>query len=311
VYYGDPLPNTWWLKATGAPRAIVLASGLRQLFAMLTPASVPLLVVGAASLALWGPRSAALLAAASAAGGVILYNVWVGGDWLFPLHSRFVVPGVALYLVLHVGAARAALARFAPDAWLRAPGGRAALALLSLAGLLTFAAPAAVRELWLLEPQTVDRLENEWNVRLGLLLRERTRPDTTVGVHWAGVPIYFGDRPGVDVLGKSDRTIARQRIRVREFAPGHSKWDWDYVLNVRRPHVVSGASRGLLQRADFRRDYWRVSTPIAVGDGAVLIFFLRKDARDQLLGEGFTLHDLRTREPADVPAAGPGTGGVP
>lgn len=77
-------------------------------------------------------------------------------------------------------------------------------------------------------------------------LRERTRADTTVGVHWAGVPIYFGDRPGVDVLGKSDRTIARQRVRVRTFAPGNSKRDWDYVLNVRRPQVVSGASRGLL-----------------------------------------------------------------
>ena len=118
LYYGDPLPNTYYLKATGAPPAMVLASGISQLRAMLTPISVPLVAFSALALALWGPRRASLLAAAGAAAGVLAYNVRVGGDWLFPYHSRFVVPAVALYLVLHVGAVAHALARCLPP---RAP----------------------------------------------------------------------------------------------------------------------------------------------------------------------------------------------
>jgi hypothetical protein len=291
LYYGDPLPNTYYLKATGAPRELVLANGLGQLLAMLTPASVPLWLFGAGALALLAPRRAALLAAAATACGLVAYDVWVGGDWIFTLHSRFVVPGVALYLVLHVGAVRLVLARLAPRA-LRGTRGLAVAAPLALAGLFAFFAPAALRELWLLEPETVLRRENEWNVRLGLLLRDHTRPDTTVAVHWAGIPIYFSGRPGIDVLGKSDRTIARQPIRARAFAPGHSKWDWDYVLGVRRPDVISGASHGLLGRADFRRDYLGVQTPVALPNGAFLIFYARRDATGKLLGSGFRFHEL-------------------
>jgi hypothetical protein len=55
------------------------------------------------------------------------------------------------------------------------------------------------------------------------------------------------------VLGKSDRHIAR--LSVDRFIPGHSKWDWDYILHERKPDVLQGESRGLLERADFRQSY--------------------------------------------------------
>jgi hypothetical protein len=160
LYYGDPLPNTYYLKATGAPRALVLASGIGQFTAMLTPASVPLWVFTAVALARWGARRGALLAAAGTSVGLVAYDVWVGGDWIFTLHSRFVVPGVALYLVLHAGAVRLALARFRPAA---RPAGTGAVALgAALAPRpVRVLLPAALREFWLLAPETVYRQENE------------------------------------------------------------------------------------------------------------------------------------------------------
>ena len=63
-----------------------------------------------------------------------------------------------------------------------------------------------------------------------------------MAVHWAGVGPYFAERRSIDVLGRSDRSIAH--LRVDRFVPGHSKWDWDHVLD-RSPDIIDMESRGL------------------------------------------------------------------
>ena len=77
------------------------------------------------------------------------------------------------------------------------------------------------------------------------------------------------------MLGRSDRHIAR--LQVDRFVPGHSKWDWDYVLDVRKPDIFDLESRGLRDHPSFRRDY-----AVLVAEGQA-VMFVRRDAVDKLL----------------------------
>ncbi|MBL4685803.1 MAG: hypothetical protein JKY37_14505, partial [Nannocystaceae bacterium] len=131
---------------------------------------------------------------------------------------------------------------------------------------------------------TMYRKHNARNHARALYVREHTASDTVIGVHWAGVPVYFSERPAVDLLGKSDRHIAK--LRVRRFHPGHSKWDWDYVVNVRKPDAILIATRGLARRADFQRHYAEV-----VRDGKVR-FFMRRESLPKLHDPRATIREV-------------------
>ena len=131
---------------------------------------------------------------------------------------------------------------------------------------------------------TLLRDENASNLRSALYLRRATSPETSVGVHFAGVPIYFSGRMGIDVLGRSDRHIAR--LVVDRFHPGHSKWDWDYVLEVRRPEIILLSTRGLSEKKVFVEDYLVAKPP----DGPR--FFVRREAVHRLLDPAISLSPM-------------------
>ena len=269
LYFGDPLPNTWYLKATGSPRHLVLLSGGSELLAWLPHLAAPLALAGFALTDRWRDRRVLMLA------GLVLvsqaYSVWVGGDFVFGWGSRFAVPTLPFLILLAAAGADRIAARLAGSPRLRA------LAVAGAGALIAWSAspPLSTRE-WL-DPRTPTLLhaENASNLRFAHYLRRHTDPTTTLGAHWGGVPPYFSERPAIDVLGKSDRHIAR--LAVPRFIPGHSKWDWDYIVNERRPDVLRAPSRGLGARPDFRRSYLKVET----GDPK-LTFFMRRTALGKL-----------------------------
>jgi hypothetical protein len=283
LYYGDPLPNTYYLKATGSPRRLVLESGLGQLLGRL-PGLAPAFV--AAAFGVWRRRGdARVLALAAVVAAGFAYDVWAGGDWLVAYGSRFSVPALAPLLLLAVDGALPALRALPARA-------RAAAACAVAAGLGVAASPHAARVEWL-DPRapTMFHATNLENYVTGSYLRAWTRPDTTIGVHWGGVPAYFSGLPAVDLLGRSDRHIAR--LVVDRFLPGHSKWDWDYVMQVRRPDLFLGVSRGLDERPDFQRAYLEARSP----EG--LVFYVRREATPKLLDRRVALSDLWTGRPLD------------
>jgi hypothetical protein len=108
-------------------------------------------------------------------------------------------------------------------------------------------------------------------------------------VHWAGVVPYVSRLPAIDVLGKSDRHIAR--LSVDRFEPGHAKWDWDYVLDAQRPDLFDAPSRGLEDDARFRTAFVRVRAPGGVS------FYLRRGAAP-------LLRDLPTAPPGEPASRG-------
>ncbi|GAC1452928.1 MAG: hypothetical protein PVSMB1_00940 [Gemmatimonadaceae bacterium] len=82
--------------------------------------------------------------------------------------------------------------------------------------------------------------DDAWATRYGHALREATAADAKIAVTWAGAIPYFSHRPSIDLLGKSDRVIARrQRQPTIAFYPGHDKWDYPYSIGELRPDVVA------------------------------------------------------------------------
>jgi hypothetical protein len=191
------------------------------------------------------PRDPLLRIAAACLGVGLLYEVSVGGDWIVKLGSRFTAP---LLPLLAVCAAR---------------------------GLA--ASPRAATREWL-DPRAPTLLAdyNRANWRLGAYLRDHSDPALRLAVHWAGVAPYVSRRHAIDVLGKSDRHIAR--LQVARFEPGHAKWDWDYVLRVQRPDAIDAPSRGLERDPRFVAEFVRIRGPDGVS------FYLRRDAAPLITG---------------------------
>ena len=286
LYYGDPLPNTYYLKLTGNPRASAMREGLLQIAAWwgILP-GVALACIGLARAS--AGETARLCLLLPAVG--FAYHVAVGGDWMSAYGSRFAVPALPLLLVL---AARggAVVGRGAFGS--RHPAAARALgAALTLAAAWIGSPGHALREWTDLSTPPMLRDQNRYNARVGLYLREHASPDLSLAVVWGGATPYFSQRRALDALGKSDRHIARLsavELAGRSFEPGHAKWDWSYVLQ-REPDVILDANRGLEQRRDFRRDYWRIET-------RGLEFFLRKRSRARLEDGAALATDQETGE---------------
>jgi hypothetical protein len=83
--------------------------------------------------------------------------------------------------------------------------------------------------------------DNQW-ARAGLAVRRITAPDTVLAVTSAGNFPYFARRPALDILGKSDRVIARS-APVNVFVPGHNKWNLDHTVRDGQPDLVCGLPR--------------------------------------------------------------------
>ena len=85
------------------------------------------------------------------------------------------------------------------------------------------------------EPFTaIDQRQTE----AGLWLGELTQPPATIAVSWAGAPIYYSNRAGIDILGKNDKKIAGIPAKGF-FYPGHNKWDYTYSIVKQKPDVIS------------------------------------------------------------------------
>ena len=246
LYYGLPLPNTYYLKATGSPRSAVLAAGFRDLAATLPGLALPMILAGVAT---WSRRrEPAVIACASVFSAALFYNVWVGADWVPGHMSRFVAPVMPLLLILASAGAWTLVKERLPARTLPV----VLITALVVAGV--FAGPAAGRTEWL-DPRSVPlyRPMSHKLVRFAQYLSEHSDPDTVIGAGWAGIVPYFSRRPAVDTLGKSDRHIASLETEV--FTAGHSKVDWPYVLREQRPDVFFRVYPGLRERREFQRKY--------------------------------------------------------
>lgn len=257
AYYGDWLPNSYYLKLTGIPIGRRVVWGVYVLWCFLAGFGLWLIILAGLYVALGRSKNVSLLVAVIA--GQVFYSVYVGGDsweWWGGANRYLCVAIPLLFILL-------ALAFAMCGDWvaaLRSPG-RPAVAngvvlALSAAALLQvngynfrkFNSLAQCVQ----KDDPPELAAHAATLVAAINLREATSPNARVAVVWAGILPYFSERPAVDLLGKNDRRIARGPDRpldpppldmfdlapVPYFWPGHSKRDFQYSVASLLPDVV-------------------------------------------------------------------------
>lgn len=281
-YYGQALPNTYYLKMTGFPVGLRLLRGASVNGAFLLGLAwvVPAVLLGL--LVFREMRSAFLPLGMFMV--QLLYSVYVGGDaWEFWGGSnRFVTPAMPLLFVAAGYALSLAAGRWAPR--LRARPKAGAAAALAMA-LLTLGAITPHPRVLLLMDKALDVEADRNLVWEGMVIHDITLPSAEVAVIDAGCIPYFSERPCLDMLGKSDIHIAHLAMHDdptkpldERFMPGHLKWDYGWSIGKFRPDVVAqagpdsaeflsrlkgyGEAHGLLFRLDSGNIDWKKVGPV-------------------------------------------------
>ncbi len=239
-YFGEWLPNTYYLKLTGVPLTVRLLRGLAAFGRFLSFHVVLIVLVSLVPMFKGGRRSVALPLALVLV--TLSYSVWVGGDvWDFSIPvqaSRFVAFAMPLLFLLASGVLKTLLEQ------------RRHLALAMVALLVALeqvdlrsypATRETARNLLVLDPPPQYFGNLVIHARLEKL-RELVPEDSSVAVYWAGIPAYYSRFRMMDLLGYNDRHIARVQsphpftpTDWQVFTPGHMKWDYAYVLEHLKP----------------------------------------------------------------------------
>ncbi len=235
-YYGDFLPNTYYLKATGGARTIY--GGIHYFITSLWRDGIgTLIVLAGVGIFSWLKNPATrqrgeffliLIAAWTA------YIIWTGGD-AFP-HARFfmsIIPAISF--AASEGTAFI-LEKLRLPLTPNSPLNRnellktilvaavfGTLCLWQIANLSDFVGP---------DKNRVDRTAVA--LQLG---RMHLPSSTTIAVFEAGtIPFLLPNFHYIDLLGKNDRHIAHTRAHPGLI--GHNKWDFDYSLGKLKPDII-------------------------------------------------------------------------
>jgi hypothetical protein len=224
-YYGDWLPNTFYLKVAGRPDLWLGGLGYAKLFAEAYAAPVVLCALAL----LWSrSRLVRVLALLPAAG--VLHVVYTGAD-IFG-YSRFLAPYLPVVLAVAVSAAH------------ELSGGvlgarRAIAALLAVATIAASGIQGRTRMAGMRSDNGVPPISTV----VGVLIARHARPESSIAVLAAGCMGYFSRRHAYDMLGKSDRHIAR--LPPHPLHPtGHNRFDFEWSLG-HEPDIVSSFGRAL------------------------------------------------------------------
>jgi len=243
LYFGQWLPNTYYLKMTGYPLLLRFSRGAWDCLLFLLGLNPLLVVLALMVVRPWRSARTALLAALPA--GQIAYHVYVGGDIVL---SRFLVIAIPAYFIL----LSLAIGRLAAGGaggssrWMKA----GAVALIPIA-ILTSSGIHDMESarLWLGDPEVFAAQplvhDNSQHVRRSLEAGRLITPAAKVAVTWAGVQGYFIHAAIIDLLGINDPVIARLPARVPKgpgrwttYYPGHMKWDYAHSIGDLRPDVI-------------------------------------------------------------------------
>jgi arabinofuranosyltransferase len=252
-YYGELLPNTYYLKATGWDGRTI--SGLHYVARLLGQHG---LLLGLAVAAILRRRRALPILLAIVA--QLAYLVYIGGDEL-PRQRFFVAIAPLLFATAFLGAQQ--IAERVAEALAGGESPRPVLVLPLLA--LGVAGLGAATYPGLVSPESeIRRRSEQANCYLGLMIRENTDEDASAAHFWAGATAYFSERRGIDFLGKCDRHVARLDGAHGLIRPGHNKFDFHYSLGL-EPDVIVSAIPGYAGAAQIdaiRKGPYRVFTEL-------------------------------------------------
>jgi hypothetical protein len=280
LYYGDILPNTYYLKMTGYPIGPRIARGFEVFIEFflnmyLLPLLLPLVVLASR------PRREVTLPLALF-GAQLAYSIYVGGDvwdW-WGGANRFVSIGIPVFFILYAHSLLRLGNSLAGFIHLKAVPSVLTVLLVcfSMVAFNSLRGFDSLRQ-WLLLDRPLHYVDNGNMIRRARLVTRITEPNATIGVTWAGAIPYFTNRYTVDLLGKNDRTIAHQSAKpdpirggLPKFLPGHMKRDYPYSIGKLQPDVIVQLWKSAGEASRYLDRYYR---PVRFGR---FMFNLRKNS---------------------------------
>ena len=261
-YFGDFLPNTYYLKVNGVTAWERVRVGLLALNNYAARDFLMPLMFGLLGMALFKElRTRESLTLLLLFGAQVGYSVWVGGDYaedLVDSANRFIAQGMPALLILFALSMDRLLRPLA--LWERARVRTGIALAIGLGALLIVSGePWAT---WTLSNAPMLRTVIQ-RVRLGLHIQESTAADAVIAVHAAGPIPYFSERTVIDLLGKSDAFIAKGPPAT-DFAPGHNKWNYAYSILELKPDIVADNFNKLAAFMADHSEYLRLPNGIYV-----------------------------------------------
>lgn len=265
-YFGDFLPNTYYLKVYGVPAGERVRVGLLSLIDYASRDFLMPLVLSLIGLAafrdLRSRQTLLLLGLFVAQTG---YSVWVGGDFaeeLVDSANRFIAQGMpALFILFALALDR--FVRQAPAAQLKPALG----VLIGLGALLVVSGEPWSN--WVISNAPMLRTDIQ-RVKLGLHIQANTDARAVIAVHAAGQIPYYSERTAIDLLGKNDPVIAKGPPATG-FAPGHNKWNYEYSILQLQPDVIADNFNRFSAFIDGVPEYTRLASGIYVRGDSLLV----------------------------------------
>ena len=285
IYYGDWLPNTYYLKLGGVSLILQVSIGLRRfwdfvwnsnwaLFAL--PFALPVIDKRKT---LWPLYSVFL--------SQFAYSVYVGGDAWEHVGgaNRFIAAVMPIFFVVFAMTlgklANLVTSSLKPKEKMLRTTAQVFVVIFGMFSLVSFNRLLVQDDIakWTLREKPVFTESVERYALMGLALREVTTQDAVIAVVTAGNIPYFSERTAVDLLGKNDPVIARGPAHINSslfepgnWRPGHNKWDYAYSIGELKPDVVAQIWENTdAEAAPFLMDY-----QIYVIDG--IPYYFRKDS---------------------------------
>jgi hypothetical protein len=295
LYYGDVLPNTYYLKIEGWPLSLRIMRGLYALIWFTYYSNWAFMLLPFTLLLFRRDWKVVLLFMILL--GQIAYSVYVGGD-AWENHggaNRYIALAMPIFFVLFAWATQELLNKAGASL-----GSRTEVVLGSrLLYVSVFAIAMINFNLLLGDWRSIERWQfnrrldyvagNERNLQTALALQSATKPGASIAVIGAGaVPYLLPDRYVIDILGKTDPVIARGPIRPslgipdvaflspgneNRMRPGHMKWNYAHTFGELKPDVIVSLWDETVKEAEpYLQDYVLAS----IQDEATVL--LRKDS---------------------------------
>lgn len=224
-YYGDWLPNTYFLKVYGLTdkhqRGFEYAKNFTTVYGVLITISI----TAGLSVARRDRRG---LAVAILIGANLAYVVMVGSDMF--MGFRF---------FSHLMPVMFAFAGAGVDLLGRGLVGRIAIA----AVIVTVSVPPLPKPFARLLVMDTNG-DQQKQIQVAAMINKNALPTSSMAVLCAGIVPYMTRRPALDMLGKSDKHIARLMPFPGSMS-GHGKVDADYMV-ARRPDFIVTCNAGVV-----------------------------------------------------------------
>jgi arabinofuranosyltransferase len=255
-YYGEVLPNTYYLKIEGYSLWQRVKLGLKVYGQFIWLMNWVLYLLPFMAVALKPTRTSILLLLIFLVQSA--YSIYVGGDaWEHRGGAnRFIsvaMPGFIILLTVGIDEIRKLFIASIEPYWQRikfrvlplfSQGVMIVFVVTSLFSLNTIITNDAVAK-WMALKRPIFTKGSEKNLLIGLALRDLTTEDAWIAVIAAGTAPYFSERNAIDLLGKADKVISHKTPRSlsgitedEEFRPGHNKWDYAYSIGELKPDII-------------------------------------------------------------------------